>query len=538
MRDLSPFQAGHFDVCVIGAGVYGAACAHSLAAAGLKAAVIDKGDFCSATSANSLKILHGGLRYLQHGNLVRMRETIRARREFMRFAPHLSKALACAIPTFGNGLRSPLAARCATLLNNAIGSDRNLGIAGDLALPPGRTISRESFLQQFPGTTVPGLSGGLVWYDTLASNTERLVLEYLWAARDLGALPCNYLRAERILAQNGRVEGVLVTDVPSGQSFAINASWVVNAAGPWFDELLEASGIPPVATRWTKAVNIVVRRELNPDCAVGIESNEEYSDQDAVLKRNKRFYFFVPWRGGTLIGTSYKEWRGSREDLLPTRADTEEIVREVQAIHPSWGLEPKDVSFAHAGLLPMSGIDASGAVQLAKHSLIVDHGKTGGPQGLLSLRSIKYTTAPVEADKVTAIILRDTGRRPARQPAPAQDQDQVPAELAPLLRSRYGSRAPRVAGYLAAADRDTWWLSQEPPLLRAELRYFIQEEMALHLTDVLFRRTGLGSLRCPPAGLLTTLAEAMAAELGWDGARQQVEIEQVMRRFAMLPQEN
>ena len=84
MRDLSPFQAGHFDVCVISAGVYGAACAHSLAAAGLKAAVIDKGDFCSATSANSLKILHGGLRYLQHGNLVRMRETIRARREFGR----------------------------------------------------------------------------------------------------------------------------------------------------------------------------------------------------------------------------------------------------------------------------------------------------------------------------------------------------------------------------------------------------------------------------------------------------------------------
>ena len=98
-----------------------------------------------------------------------------------------------------------------------------------------------------------------------------------------------------------------MTDVPSGQSFAINASWVVNAAGPWFDELLEASGIPPVPTRWTKAVNIVVRRELNPDCAVGIESNEEYSDQDAVLKRNKRFYFFVPWRGGTLIDTSYKE---------------------------------------------------------------------------------------------------------------------------------------------------------------------------------------------------------------------------------------
>ena len=95
-----------------------------------------------------------------------------------------------------------------------------------------------------------------------------------------------------------------------------------------------------------------------------------------------------------------------------------------------------------------------------------------------------------------------------------------------------------MAGHLAAADSDTWWLSREPPLLRAELRYFIQEEMALHLTDVLFRRTGLGSLRCPPAGLLTTLAEAMAAELGWDGARQQLEIEQVLQRFAMLPQEH
>ena len=537
MRDLSRLASELFDVCVIGAGIYGAVIVQRLAAAGLKTAIVDKGDFCAATSANSLKILHGGLRYLQHGNIVRMRETIRARRDFMRFAPHLTRPLACVIPTFGLGLRSAWAGACASFLNNLIGADRNLGLGDDIALPPGRVISREAFLEKLPRLEATGTSGGLLWYDALADDTERLTLEYLLAARDLGAEAANYCEAERILGCDGAHIGIRAHDLETGQRFDIRAVWVVNAAGPWFDEILRRSDIPAPPTRWAKAVNIVADRALPGGCAAGVESRESYRDRDAVLKRNKRFYFFAPWRGGALIGTTYREWTGDRDALRATREDALEIVDAVNAILPRWGLRPEDVSFCHAGLLPMS--DRPGEpgepVQLAKHSLVIEHSREGGPPRLLSLRSIKYTTAPVEADKIAGIILADCGRRAMPSKAPATlPPVGLPPDLAAPLAARYGNRAGRVAAFLDdEAGRAR--LSDDPPLLRGEIRYFVHEELARKLADVVFRRSGLGAFRQPPRHVLDAIAEVMAEELGWDAARREEEIGAVERRYAMLP---
>lgn len=538
MRDHSRLQSEIFDVCVIGAGIYGAVIAHRLAATGLKTAIIDKGDFCAATSANSLKILHGGLRYLQHGNIVRMRETIRARRAFMRFAPHLARPLPCAIPTFGFGLRSAWAGTCASILNNLIGADRNQALPDDIALPPGRVISRQAFLDALPGLDADGVSGGLLWYDALAENTERLALEYILAARDLGAVAVNYIEAER-LEDDGDGAIIQARDTLDERGFEIRALRVVNAAGPWFDDLLRRSGIAAPPTRWTKAVNIVADKPFPGPFAAGIESREAYHDRDAVLKRDKRFYFFAPWRGGTLVGTTYKPWDGGKDDLQATSEDVREIVDEVNAIYPRWGLRPEDVSFTHAGLLPMSDRhgDTGAQVQPAKNSLIIEHGRTGGPPWLISLRSIKYTTAPVEADKVAKIIPAASGRATRPQsPTPSASAD-LPPETAAMLAARYGKRALRLVPYLTEAENREP-LAPDAPLCRGEIRYFVREEMAQKLADVVFRRTGLGSLRCPSGAALSATAGIMAAELGWDGARQQEEIDAVLRRYAMLkPQE-
>ena len=538
MRDLTRLQSELFDVCVVGAGVYGATVAYHLAAAGLTIAVIDMGDFCSATSANSLKILHGGLRYLQHGNFVRMRETIRARREFMRFAPHLVAPLACTIPTFGYGLRSPLAMQFASILNNGISADRNSGLLPSVRLASGHIISKKALLQHFPALDAAQISGGLIWYDALACNSERLVLEYLFAARDMGAELGNYLRAERILSKEGRITGIRLADVIGEASFDLSARWVVNAAGPWFDELLIKSGIPCPPAAWAKAVNIVVDKSLESPLAVGIESKESYRDEDAVLKRNKRFYFFVPWRNGTLIGTTYHGWAGSKDQVQATRDDVAEIVDEVNAIYPNWGLKLSNVSFWHAGLLPMADEHpaSSDSVQLAKHSRIIEHAKEGGPQGLLSLRSIKYTTAPVEAKKITRIILKHHNGSSQVQQRQTPPANEIPQALIGHLQTRYGSRAGQVARYISGHDEQSWWLSQEPALLRGEIAYFIHEEMALTLGDVVFRRTGLGSYQCPSRRLLADIATCMADELKWDEKRQQKEIELVSQKYAVLAQ--
>ena len=539
-RDLSALTAQPYDVIVVGAGIYGSVVTLKLAEAGLRTLAMDQGDFCSATSANSLKILHGGLRYLQHLNIKRMRETITSRRHLMRFSPHLVRPLACMIPTAGHGFRSRPIMRVASMLNNLISADRNRELPPSIHLPGGGTVERRELLAQIPSCPEQDPSGGVVWHDGLAVNSERLALEHLLLARDLGATLCNYLRADRVTVADNRVTGVEVTDLVGGGSDQVRARWVINAAGPWFDDLLARSGIAAPPTRWAKAVNVVVRKQLNERFAVGIEGQAGYQDQDAVVKRGKRFFFFVPWQGGTMIGTTYHAWTGDKDTLRCDRADIEEILSEVNAIYPAWGLRAEDVTFFHVGLLPMAdGCDeAADTVQLAKHSLLVDHGATGGPTGLVSLRSIKYTTAPAEADKVARLIAGGSASRkrmPSAEPEASPALTPERANLMPMLVQRYGRWAGRVLHHLDGDDPAAWWLHRQPDLLVAEVRYFLVEEMAQILSDVVFRRADLGAFARPSTELLTRIAGVMAEELGWDPERQAREVEQVEAVYAPLP---
>ncbi len=539
-RNIPAIADRSYDVIVVGAGIYGCTVTCSLARAGLTVLLLDKGDFCAATSANSLKILHGGLRYLQHLNIRRMRETIVARSSLMRFSPHLTRPLACMIPTRGHGFRSRPAMAVASVLNNWISADRNRDLPPDCRLADGQTLSRQQFMSQVADLAQPEVTGGVVWHDGLAVNSERLALEYILTACDLGASACNYLRADRICIAANKVEGLEVTDLIGGESYHLQARWIVNAAGPWFDDLLRCSGVAVQPTRWAKAVNLVVNKTLNSRFAVGLEGQAGYQDHDAVIKRDKRFFFFVPWRGGTMIGTTYHLWTGEKERIQATREDIEEIVAEVNSLYPAWQLRSDEVSFVHCGLLPMSDTHAADddQVQLAKHSLIIDHRSNGGPAGLLSLRSIKYTTAPVEAQKVVRLI---TASEPhvtrTAQAAEALVFDKPAgekAELMGMLQSRYGRWAERVLGYVQGDEPEKWWLHRAPDVLCGEVLYFMGEESAQTLADVIFRRTDLGTFESPSHALLSAIASLMAQELGWNAERVAREIEQVQAVYSPL----
>lgn len=546
-RDIPALRRQSFDAIVLGAGIYGATLTRNLAESGYRVLVIDKGDFCSATSANSLKILHGGLRYLQHADIKRMRETIVSRRELMRFAPHLVQPLACLIPTAGHGLRSRPVMALASVLNNLISADRNQGVPAGARIPAGQVVSRGTVQREIPAYEQPGLSGGVVWHDGLALNSERLVIEHILTACDLGAYACNYFRADRIVVSENRVIGIEGTDLIDGTTCLLQARWIVNAAGPWFDDILKLSGIAAPPSRWAKAVNIVVSKRLNDRFAVGLEGQAGYEDKDALVKRGKRFFFFVPWRGGTMIGTTYHAYTGDKDAQLVTQEDLNEILGEVNRMYPAWQLHPTDITMVHSGLLPMSDTHASldDKVQLAKDSLLIDHGQQGGPEGLLSLRSIKYTTAPVEAQKITTLI-RQRDQSQSRLPQPGISKPAAQTEILPLaqpelreyLLSRYGERAGRVWRHVAVNEAtERWWLTRQPELLQAEVLYFIHEESALTLADVVLRRTGLGTLQCPAPAVLDTVARAMAAELGWREERVSQEIQQVFSAYAPLGQQ-
>ena len=548
-RDPKQSIDRRFDVLIIGGGIHGAALAYETSRSGMDTALLEKKDFANATSANSLKILHGGIRYLQHGNFKRMRESIVSRREIMALAPHLVAPLACIVPICGSGLKGRQMMRVALNIYDWISYDRNQGLTPRNYLPRGKILSREQCLQIMPRANVENLSGAMLWYDALAVNPERLVLEYISRAREAGAFIKNYSRVSKILAENKSVTGVETVDSLTGEQLIIEARVVVNATGPWLTKLLDNSPSPLVEKpSLAKAVNIVVNKSLFQNYAVGLEGSTAYQDKDAVITRGKRFYFFVPWRGYTMIGTSYKPYVGDPDNFCAELSDIEELIREVNTIYPSAELSLENVTFYHAGLIPRTGnTDAdSDDVQLDKNTEIINHEFADNIKGLLSIKGVKYTTAPHTAKLVTNNIRKILGKpetiatninmKGAHDDVSIMATHRAHETHDPItyLKMTYGKRGEKIAEMLQQNPELGEQLSKDPLLIAAEVVYFIQEEMARKLSDVIFRRTDLGTAECPPAILIDRVSHLMAQELGWDDERTRQEKQEVMQRYQPL----
>ena len=440
--------------------------------------------------------------------------------------------------------------RLAFALYDLIAWDRNRGLYPANRLPCGTGLSREEVKWMVPGLNVPKLSGGAVWYDAITLDSERLVLEYVKEAVRYGAEVANYLEAIEVKMGRAGVVGVVARDGATGREFTISCRTVVNAAGPWLEKLGGAAkqGGPQ---RWAVAMNLVVRKKLFDGVAVGLEGYTEFTDQDALIKRGKRLFFFVPWQERyTMIGTTYTPHHGDIDGFSPDRAAVAAMVADINKIYPPACLSTEEVTFCHAGILPMKGEAGSGdSVQLDKSSTIVDHGRIDGRRGLFSIKGVKYTTAPDIAGKMVKLLTAghwlEAPRGARYRSEPPQYLDFGPTiavlgEEYEAIRSHLGKHyGPGWRQVFAILVRDGLestgpWLLNDPPLLRAELRYFIEQEMAVTLADVVFRRTNIGAAECPNSQVLALLAEEMAGLLGWDDQEKQRQMAAVESVFTPL----
>jgi len=541
-RTFSTLKSEQFDLIIIGSGIHGAILAFEAARAGYRIALVDKDDFGSSTSANSLKIIHGGIRYLQHLNLKRMRESILSRRAMMRFAPHLIKPLACLMPTYGHGMKGRELMRIAFYLYDLIAFDRNQGLTGESLLPAGGALSRADCQREIPGITEEGLNGAALWHDALAINTERLLIEYVNEAARYGAVVANYTEATQISLENNEVDGVFARDILTGDEFFVRAKTVINTTGPWVDAFLKSGTSLPQATSgsWAKALNIVVKKRFFNNYAVGLEGWSEFVDKDAFIKRGKRLFFFVPWRDEyTMIGTSYKPFSGDvDQSQIITEGDIQEMIDDINKIYPEARLGAEDVTFYHGGLLPRqseaAAEDGSDTVQLEKSTRIIDHAKKDQIEGFISISGVKYTTSPAVANQVIN-ILKKKGIKPSHpfgssyKTSSSHNLDHGGyikvlgyAEYGSIrshLMATYGSSWRDVFFFIdikaVAANNNKLWICRKTPLLAAELHYFIEHEQALKLADVVLRRSPLGSAECPADDVQLNIADIMAEKLEW-----------------------
>lgn len=554
-RDLDQFTEGSFDLLIIGAGVHGAITAWDAAQRGLSVALIERDDFGGATSANSLKTVHGGLRYLQDADLGLVRRMIHERSALLRVAPHLVHPMPIVMPTYNQLMKHKLVMGLALVVNDLFGLDRNHDLDPDHQLPPSRVISREECLDLLPGISAGGITGGVVWYDGQMYNTERLTLAFIQSASANGAVVANYLEAVDYLSDGETVCGVKVKDTLSAEEFEIRAKLVINAAGPWVDRLLQRVPDRTIEPKFhhSLAMNLVTRQFI-PGIAAGIPSRPRDENGARPVSSKSRMLFISPWRDYSLVGTFHKHYQGDL-DAFAVREDTiAQFIEETNGAYPEARLCVEDVRFVHKGFLPEIPGDGTGDVKLVRRGQVYDHQREDGILGLITVVGVKYTSARSTAEQAVDLAIEKLG-------GPKRDckTDVVPVhggefgDLSVFLDEcrthdpagwgdssvqrlvyNYGSAYERLLELVAKEHSLRERVSPGSQVLRAEVVHAVRDEMAQKLADVVLRRTDLGSAGKPEEGAVRCCADLMARELGWDKARQEREIDELKSLYVRI----
>lgn len=486
-RTLGSLTDGTFDLLILGGGITGAGVALDAALRGFRVALIDKGDFASGTSSASSKLIHGGLRYLEHGEFALVYEALHERRLLLNNAPHLVHPLRFIVPFYRGSRLSPWQVRLGLTLYDLLAGTSNIRRSGPLSLPHLR--------HEAPGLQPSGLRAAAEYYDAQVDDA-RLCIEVLRTAALHGACVANYVETIGFELRNGRIDGVKAVDRIMGESFLIRARQVLNATGPWVDAVCRLAGddrgphLQP-----TKGVHLVTPDRQLPAAFLLLHPDDG------------RVFFVIPWLGKTLVGTTDTLCPESPDALTVTAEDVAYLLRGHNHFFTP-PLQTGEVLGSFVGLRPLVHSRSDDPAAISREFRLFE-----SPSGLLSVAGGKYTTYRRMAEVITNRIgrqLRDA--RPGRtrdfrlDGAPAEPWPQFeraavaqlsrqhalePAAARHLVR-RYGQRATDVAAYLTRDAALGQPVVLGEPDLRAEFAYQRAHEMAQFPADHLLRRTRLG----------------------------------------------
>ena len=517
--------ASQFDLIVIGAGINGSGIARDAALRGLRVLLLDKGDIASGTTSWSSRLIHGGLRYLEHGEIGLVRESLRERERLLHIAPHLVQPLPLLIPVYRGSRRGTLLIRAGMIAYDLLSHDKSL--------PRHRVLDREAARRLTPGLLELGLVGAALYHDAQVAYPERLALENALDAAAHGAAVHTYHAVDRVEIADGRVTGVSGRDVLTGETFHAEAPVIVNVAGPWVDDVL--AGLPGGAKQrligGSKGTHLVVDPFPGaPEVAVYAEA-----------RRDGRPFFVIPWNDAYLIGTTDTRYDGDLDHVVAEDWEIAFLLEETNLLIPTARLTRAAIRYTYAGIRPLPYAPEGSEATITRRHVVRDHAATGGPRGLLSIIGGKLTTYRELAEQTVDHVLGQLGRPlapsvTAREPLPGgrsgdwpQFQDAfirdsgLPRQSGEHLLRVYGVRAPQV---LALADFPELRHVFDPftGAIAAEVVWAFQEEGARTLADVIARRSmvGLG----PDVGIGADLAAAAIAQsaLGWDTARAEAEV--------------
>jgi glycerol-3-phosphate dehydrogenase len=522
-----------FDVIVIGAGINGTGIARDAAMRGLKVLLMDKGDLASGTTSWSTRLIHGGLRYLEHGELGLVRASLRERERLLRIAPHLVKPLPLLIPVYEKARRGKFTIRAGMIAYDLLSFDKSLAHH--------YMLSREDTLKRAPGLNPEGLRGAAVYYDAQIEYAERLVFENALSAFQHGAAILTYARVDKFIVENDEMRGVEFTDVLGHTAHVARSLVTVNVSGPWVDEvLLGANRRTDRLICGTKGSHLVVD-EFNgaPVDALYVEAQED-----------GRPFFIIPWNGAYLIGTTDLPYNGNLDEVTADDAEIDYLLNETNRVIPQACLNRDAIRYTYSGVRPLPCRKERDPRNITRRHFIRDHAPS--LRGFASIVGGKLTTYRNLSEQTVDLLFKKLGRKSPQcrtadellLGATAEDvasfveqfkaESNLPEAVTERLLKIYGTRAKEVLE-LAASDAELLEpFDSQTGAIGAEVIFSFRDEMAQTLTDCLMRRMLVGMNAM--AGLDAVEAAARLAQkyLGWDDdrtAREIADYRKYVRRF-------
>ncbi len=511
-----------FDLIIIGAGINGTGIARDAARRGLRVLLLEKGDICAATSAWSSRLIHGGLRYLEHAELDLVLKSLRERERLFANAPHLVKPLRFIIPLYKSNKRPQWMIKMGMVGYDLLSLNRS--VEGHAML------SRAETLALLPGLHAEDLKGAATYYDGQVERAERLCVENAISARDSGAIVLTYAHVEHFIIEDGSVRGVRFEDVLHEGHYQAFAPLVLNASGPWVDEVLKGIGTKsPRLIGGTKGTHLVV------DSFAGAPEHALYIE----AARDGRPIFVLPWLGRYLIGTTDTRYVGDLDEVRPEEEEIAYLLQEVNRVFPTAKLQRHAVLYAYCGVRPLPFVAEGKAGGITRRHKVHDHAPE--LKGLLSVIGGKLTTYRSLAEEAVDIACGKLGKLASCTTAEAKLPGADVADFAAFCRtfkqesgltlttaerllSVYGTRSVELTEMIRADATLAEPFCAETGAIAAELLLAFEGEMAETLSDVLLRRTlvGLG----PRLGLDAVEHAARLAQrhLGWDSERATAEV--------------
>ena len=516
-----------FDVVIIGGGVTGTGCALDAATRGLRVALVEQRDFASGTSSRSSKLIHGGLRYLEQLNFRLVREALKERGLMLAsLAPHLVQPVPFLYP-----LRHRIWERAyvgaGVMLYDLLASK------GGNPLPRHKHLSKRAALREAPALDPNGLVGAVKYWDA-QTDDARHTLALARTAAGLGAVVASSVRALGLLGDGTRVAGIEARCLETGRDLTIRGRAVINATGVWMDRIQQMTGEGGIRVRASKGIHLVIPRE------------RIVADTGLIVRTEESVLFVIPWGDFWLVGTTDTDWALDLAHPAASRADIDYLLERVNRVLSN-PITQDDIVGVYAGLRPLLSGESDATSKLSR-----EHAVSVSLPGLVTVAGGKYTTYRVMAEDAVDAVSTELGRnvpKSASHETPligaegyhalvngthrlAQESGLGVDQIQRLL-GRHGSRIHDLLALIADEPELAKPLEGGEGYLAAEVLYAATHEGALHLDDVLTRRTRI-SIETWDRGLAAAepVAQLMARVLGWDDKTAARELEHYRARVS------